>query len=257
MQTASVGFHCPECARSGGQRVITARTLLAGSRPIVAQTLIGINVAVFVVGLGMGASAEASRQGLTLDLGLLGRGVSDGTPIGVDAGEWWRIVTSGFVHSGLIHLGFNMFLLWILGRVLEPALGSVTFAVVYLTSLLAGSFGVLLLDPGSLTVGASGAVFGLMGVTIVFQRSQGIDPWDSGVGGLVLINLAITFLIPGISIGGHVGGLIGGLMAGGLVLGLKDRVKTPVLPVVLCAALGAAFVLGSLYAASRWMDPLL
>jgi len=257
MHTASVGFHCPECTRSGRQQVLTARTILAGSRPIVTQVLIGLNVAVFVLGLGMGAAPEASRRGLTEDLGLIGRATLGDGVIGVDAGQWWRIFTSGFVHSGLIHLAFNMFLLWILGRGLEPALGSVAFAVLYVTSLVAGSFGVLLVDPGLLTVGASGAVFGLMGVTIVWQRRQGIDPWDSGVAGLVLVNLAITFLIPGISIGGHVGGLLGGLVAGALALELSKRVASPAAPVVLGAVLGGAFFVGSLWAAAQWMDPVL
>ena len=151
-----------------------------------------------------------------------------------------------------------MFLLWILGRGLEPALGSLNFALLYFTSLLAGSFGVLLVDPGSLTVGASGAVFGLMGVTVVYQRRHGGRP----VGqrrrpGWCSINLVITFLIPGISIGGHVGGLIGGAIGGFLVLEAQQRVRSAVAPVIVCVVLAAALVAGCLWAASQWMDPIL
>jgi membrane associated rhomboid family serine protease len=182
--------------------------------------------------------------------------------VGVDAGEWYRLVTGGFLHSGLLHLGFNMYLLWLLGSQLEPALGRMRFGVLYATALMAGSFGVLLVDPTALTVGASGAVFGLMGAMVVAQRAVGIDPWRSGIGSLVVLNVIITFAIPNISIGGHIGGLVGGAAAGWLLIELPRFLTTgdgrtrEVLGTVATAALGVACVAGALWAAGTWADPV-
>jgi membrane associated rhomboid family serine protease len=240
MATASVGFHCPECARTGRQKVYTGAAIRAMNRPVVAQVLIAANAVVFVLGLADSArNAMAGRGGFAVDGGLFGPAVA--------AGEWWRIVTSGFLHAGMIHLLFNMLALYNLAMVLEPALGRARFVAVYATSLLTGSFGVLLLSPNSLTVGASGAVFGLMGALVVAQRARGIDPFASGLGGLIGINLLITFTIPGISIGGHVGGLLGGLVSGWILLELGPRsLRQPWAPLALVAALGAAAFAGSL-----------
>ena len=127
--------------------------------------------------------------------------------IGVAEGEWSRLLTGGFLHAGLLHLLVNMFLLWMLGRQLESAHGLVRYSGLYMGSLLAGSFGVMLHDPQALTVGASGAVFGLMAAAIVHQVRRGISPWGTGLGGLLLVNVVFTFGRPGISIGGQLGGL--------------------------------------------------
>src|SRR5205085_10241842 len=132
---------------------------------------------------------------------------------GVANGQWWRIITGGFLHANIIHIGFNMYGLYLLGQMLEPALGSLRFAVIYGVSLLTGSLGALLVSPHSLVVGASGAVFGLLGAAAVETRERRIPLMQSGVGGLILINLVISFSVPGISWGGHIGGLIGGALA--------------------------------------------
>jgi membrane associated rhomboid family serine protease len=246
MSTASVGFHCPECARTGRQKVLTrANWSDAARRPAVARVLIGANVAVFVAGLvSTSNNAVAGRGGFVLDGGLLARDVADG--------EWWRIVTAGFLHAGLLHLLFNMLALFNLASLLEPVLGPVRFVAVYLVSLLTGSFGVLLLSPDARTVGASGAVFGLMGAVVIAQRARGLDPWSSGIGGVIGINLLITFLIPGISIGGHLGGLAGGLLTGWVLLDLGPRVlKNPSwAPVAVVAGIGVAAFVGCLAVAS-------
>jgi len=236
MHTASVGHHCPECVKTKGQKVYTPSQLQG--RPIVTQVLIGVNVAVFVVGILIAGSEAAS--------GNSGRLIAEGglSSANVAAGEWYRLVTAGFLHAGLIHVGFNMFLLWILGRMLEPAIGSGRFLLLYVTSLLAGSFGVVIIDPG-ITVGASGAVFGLMGAAVVAQRYAGIDPWRSGIGPTIGINLLFTFLIPGISIGGHVGGLIGGAIAAFLLLGLSRQTGSPPVGIAACAGFGVACAVGS------------
>lgn len=152
--------------------------------------------------------------GFVLDLGVQGvfaRGALWGPA--VDAGEWWRIVTSGFLHAGIIHVGFNGYLLYLLGRMLEPSMGAVRFGAVYAAGLFGGAAGALLLSWNSQTIGASGAVFGLMGAAMVLLRRQGVDPWRSSIGSLVILNLVFTFLVPSISIGGHVGGLLGGAAA--------------------------------------------
>jgi membrane associated rhomboid family serine protease len=214
MRQASVGFHCPECTKTGAQKVVKASQL--HTRPIVTQVLIAINVAVFAAGIGSGLR---TTQSMTIDGGLIGMGqLTNGRLIGVAEGQWWRIITSGFLHANVIHIGFNMWVLYQLGMLLEPALGRARFALVYVVAMVCGAFGVLLLDPNGLTVGASGAVFGLMGVAVAAFQARGINPFDTGLGGAIVLNLVFTFAIPGISIGGHVGGLIGGFIAGWILM---------------------------------------
>jgi membrane associated rhomboid family serine protease len=197
MTTTQVGMRCPECAK---QRTKVRTLRMTSDRPVVTIALIAINVLIYFGG--------QTRAGFLGDYGLFGPAVADG--------EWWRLVTSGFLHGGLLHVGFNMYILWLLGQILEPALGPVRFAGLYLASLLAGSFGALVAAPHQLTVGASGAVFGLMAAAFVFQRARGIDPWRSGLGPVILLNLALPLIAPGlhISIGGHIGGLVGGALCG-------------------------------------------
>jgi membrane associated rhomboid family serine protease len=241
MSTASVGFHCPECSKTGSQKVYTRATWSdALHRPVVAQVLIAVNVAVWLAG----AALDNGGGGFIVDGGLFGPSVADG--------EWWRIVTSGFLHSTRpMHLLFNMLALWSLAGVLEPALGRLRFGVLYGFSLLAGSLGVLVLSPDSLTVGASGAVFGLMGALLVAHWARGIDPWSSGLGGVLLVNLLITFTVPRISVGGHLGGLAGGLLAAWILLDVGPKAfKQAWAPVAVVVALGGAVVAASLAVAA-------
>jgi membrane associated rhomboid family serine protease len=165
----------------------------------------------------------------------------------VAAGDYWRLVTSGFLHAGLIHLGFNMLILWQLGTLLEPAIGRLRFGVIYFVSLLCGAFGVLLLSPNSLTVGASGAVFGLMAAAVVVMRNRGIDPMASGLPFWIGLNLLLTLTIPGISIGGHLGGLIGGALATLVMFELPQKVRglPRQAPTLLAAGVGLLAVAGS------------
>lgn len=243
MHQASVGFHCPECTRTGRQKVLTAQHWVI--RPTATKVLIGLCLAGMVVELAVAGGARPSTRELVDAGALFGPWVDT-------RGEWWRIVTVGFLHANLIHLAMNMAALWFLGQMLEPALGRVRFLTVYGVALLAGSLGVLLVNPVTPTVGASGAVFGLMGAALAGQRAQGVDPFQGGLGGLLLVNLLFTFAIPGISIGGHVGGLVGGLVAGWLLFDLGPRARNRVLPLVLCALVAAACVAGSLWAAAQW-----
>jgi membrane associated rhomboid family serine protease len=132
----------------------------------------------------------------------------------IDNGEWYRLVSSGFLHYGIIHVGMNMFLLWQLGQLLEPALDRGRFALLYFAAMLGGSVGALALSPNALTGGASGAVFGLMAAAAVGLQQRGVNPMKTGIGGTLVLNLLITFTIPGISIGGHVGGALMGAAVG-------------------------------------------
>lgn len=238
MTPTPVGMRCPECA-SQKTHVRSMANVKRGDDPVVTYALLAINVLAFVAELASG-SAVASRGGGTI--------ISDGALNGpaIQNGEYWRLITSGFLHAGLIHIAFNMYFLYALGTQLEGAVGRVRFGVLYVTSLLCGSFGALLFSPLSNTVGASGAVFGLMGGAVIALRARGINPMDSGLGMLIILNLGITFIIPGISIGGHLGGLVGGAIAGALLFELGERRGRDLVAYLGCAALAVAAVAGSL-----------
>ena len=136
----------------------------------------------------------------------------------LNAGEWYRLISSGFLHFGLIHVGMNMFLLFQLSRMLEPTLGSLKFTLVYFASLLGGAAGALVASPNALTGGASGAVFGMMAATVVGMRQRGVNPLQTGIGLTFVINIGLTLAIPNISVGGHFGGAIAGAACGVFVL---------------------------------------
>jgi membrane associated rhomboid family serine protease len=205
MTPTPVGMRCPECAR---ERTKVTRGVgqasLFSSFPAT-LILIAVNVAAFlaeVAGGGGGLSPRGSS--LLVNFGLYGPFVAEG--------EWYRLLTSGFLHISLIHIGFNMFALYFLGRILEPGIGTPRFVALYFASLFAGSLGATLLSPDTLTIGASGAVFGIFGATFVIARHRGISGLASSIGVILLLNLAITFGNPEISIGGHLGGLVGGVL---------------------------------------------
>jgi membrane associated rhomboid family serine protease len=146
-----------------------------------------------------------------------------------------------------------MFALYILGTILEPSIGTTRFLAIYFVSLLGGSFGALLLDPREVTVGASGAIFGLMAATFIVARGRGMDELASQVGIFVVINLVFTISIPGISIGGHLGGLIAGGLAALLISAIERRHTQGTLPVEALGLVGLAVVLvaGALVAAGQ------
>jgi membrane associated rhomboid family serine protease len=231
MTTTPVGMRCPECSRQRTQ-VHTLRSMT--SDPVATYVLIAICVLAYF-GSRTGGRAFS-------DLLLFGPAVADG--------EYWRLLTSGFLHAGLLHLLFNMYVLYWLGRMIEPAIGTVRFLALYFTALLVGSFGVLLLSFDARTVGASGAVFGLMAAAFVMQRSRGIDPMASGIGPVILLNLGITFLLPGISIGGHLGGLVGGAAAAFALDHLSARRSSQTVALLACLGLSVLAVAGSLAVAN-------
>jgi membrane associated rhomboid family serine protease len=254
MHQASVGFHCPECVRNGKQVVRTMATLGVVREPIVTQVLIGLNVLVFLLGLTKGGTLFRVSNELLRDYALFG-GILPGIPLGVDAGEWYRVFTSAFLHDGIIHLGMNMFLLWVLGSQLERREGHLELGLVYLAAVIGGAAGALLLEPTTPTVGASGGVFGLMGMMVVHQRSRGIDVWQSGVGGLIVINLVLSVSLSNISLGGHVGGLLGGLAAAALFAAVARQRRPRWNGVAAVAALSLLLFGVALVAAAQWRDP--
>jgi membrane associated rhomboid family serine protease len=224
MTQASVGFHCPECARTGAQRVVRARDL-STRRPPVTVTLIVLNLGAFVA-----RNAVVSGSGQTLsDWGFLfGPAVQDG--------EWWRVVTSGFLHANLLHIGFNMYALWIFGQPLERVLGSLRFAVAYAGGLLGGAVAVLVFNFTVPTLGAAGAVLGLAGALAAVLWSRGIAITQTSLGGIFIINLALPLLVPRISFWGHLGGIAGGFAAGWLLSWLPERFGQSVASAVAAAA---------------------
>jgi membrane associated rhomboid family serine protease len=234
MTPTPVGMRCPECSRQRTQ-VRTARTM--SSEPRLTYAIIAVNVLVFVAQIATGAGGFDSTSGSVF---------RDGALFGpyVAAGDWWRIVTAGFMHAGFLHIAFNMYFVYFLGTLMEPAIGRLRFGVLYAVSLLGGSLGALLLDFSSPAVGASGAAFGLLVGGILLMRSRGIDPMNSGLVLTLVLNLAITFIIPGISIGAHIGGIIAGGIGAVLLFEVGERqrgMRTPALAVtVLLGVLIAA-----------------
>ena len=252
MHQASVGFHCPECARAGRQKVIRGPVVFD---PIATKVLIGLNVLGLVWALSVGSTITGLSAEALLDGALVAAQPAFGVE-GVDGGEYYRVVSSAFLHDGLFHIGFNMYALWILGPLLERALGRVRFVVLYVVALLGGAFGVLLVDPLQFTVGASGAVFGLMGATLVLQRAAGFSIWQTPLAPVLGINLLLTFGIPQISIGGHVGGLVAGAAVGALMVFLTRRRLPDLAGAAAAAAVGVALMAASIWAAAQWTDPL-
>lgn len=208
------------------------------TQPRVTFTLIGLNVLAFLAEQGQLTLSGSTVHGKVFEEGVLYRyGIS------VEH-EYWRLITSGFLHENLLHIGFNMYLLYWLGSMLEPALGSVKFAAIYFTSLLVGSFGALFAT-ASPSLGASGAIFGLMGAAVVELRARRMSVMESGIGLLIIINLGYSFAVPDISVGAHIGGLIGGVLAGLAIRTADDRHRSW-LGLAACALLSAAALVGSI-----------
>lgn len=249
---APVGYQCVDCARSAPP----VRRL--GERPATPVTRALVVTIALVAIAGPAVGLDVRSAGLV--------------PALVGTGEWWRLLTSALLHGGLIHLAFNGLLLWQLGQLLEPGLGTGPFLGLVAGGTAGGSLGVVGIawlfsatplatlpllgrflgaGPLTVTVGASGAVFGLMGAVLVLLRRRGIDPWASRegsmVGSLVVLNLVLTFVVPAISVGGHVGGLLGGAAAATAVRLRADGAAANTARTLLLAAV----LLGLAVAAAR------
>ncbi len=241
MNFAPVGIKCPDHAGAGararsGSPVRQARVRLGGLAAPATVVLVAINVAVYLMTVAQGDGLNRPGGKLFNDGALVGVLVSDG--------EWWRLVTAMFLHGSVLHLAFNMFALYWLGSIVEDALGSWRFVLVYFASGLAGSAGALLLSsPYAVTVGASGAIYGIMGALLVLEYLA-TGSFAGQALGLIVLNLMLTLAIPNISIGGHLGGLIGGIVA--TVALARTRHAAPR---SLGASLGPALVIGVAVAA--------
>jgi len=235
MNEASVGHQCPECVALGRRSQRPVRTMFGASRAgvhgYVTIGLIVVNVAVFIASVASAANARTALMG-----GGLGGALGQGTPligklgvvgeaptfngagfvvghvaIGVTTGEYYRLFTAMFMHLGLLHIGFNMWALWVFGRPLEAMFGPVRFLAIYLVCGLGGNVAVYLFAPDTVAVGASTAIFGLFAVFFFVLRklNRSVAPLVP----LIVINLVFSF-VPGISLWGHLGGLATGAVIG-------------------------------------------
>jgi membrane associated rhomboid family serine protease len=216
MTPAPVGQRCPEHSGKpqGVARVTTGmrRAAYEGGTGVVTRTLIAINVLVYLAEIGQGAGVNAN-SGSIYEKGVLVSSAYDshGHLVGVAHGDYWRLITAAFLHYGPLHLGLNMLALYWFGTPVEQFLGRFRFLLVYLVSGLAGSAGALIVTPNSPTVGASGAIFGILGAALVLERQRAYVLGGSAMG-VIAINLIFSFTFANISIGGHIGGLIGGAL---------------------------------------------
>ena len=226
MTPAPVGQRCPE--HSGKARGVTRvstgvrRAAYEGGTGVVTRILIGINVLIYLAELAQGAGINADSGSIytngvlvssATEIGgqLFPAGIGAGHLVGVAHGEYWRLITAAFLHYGPLHLGLNMLALYWFGTPVEQYLGRFRYLLVYVVSGLAGSAGALIVTPNSPTVGASGAIFGIMGAAVVLER-QGAYVLGGQAFAVIAINLVFSFTFSGISIGGHIGGLVGGVL---------------------------------------------
>ena len=215
---AAVGIRCPEhSGKPQGVEKVTRtvrRAHYEGSGALVTRALIAINIIVYLTTVATGGGINSDRGTIWNHGALFGPLVANG--------DYWRLLTSAFMHLGPTHLGFNMLVLWFVGTPLEERMGRGRFLLLYLMAGLAGSAGAILISPCVVTVGASGAIFGFFGAGLVLER-QGVHLFGSWLFIVVVVNLAITFGSSNISVGGHIGGLIGGAVA---MLGLSRFGRT-------------------------------
>jgi membrane associated rhomboid family serine protease len=243
MTVTSVGMRCPECGRQT-TKVRTIRST-ANRGYEVTKVLIAINVIVFLAeGTGAYTLTGSTGSSWLLNHGFLF------APLIRYSHDYWRLVTSGFLHLDILHVASNMYVLYWVGRLLEPAIGRVRFVAIYFTGMLAGSLGVLIVSPLNPTAGASGAIFGLMGAAFTEAQRRGAEQVRNQLVILIVLNLVLTLSLPGISIGAHLGGLIGGGLA---TLGFHqgDRIRRPALGYGVCLALAVVAVLGAIVVADH------
>jgi membrane associated rhomboid family serine protease len=233
---AAVGFHCVDCLatqpKPQGRTLIGARS--TGGKPLITRLILAAAIAAFI--------AQQVVPGFTRQFWLVGLAFDSGGLVGVAIGEWWRLVTVGFLHGGFIHIAFNMYALWLLGPNLEQVYGHRRFAVIYSLALLGGSTASYFFNaPNTPAVGASGAIFGLFGATIVVARRLGRDA--SGIYAILLINVVIGFTVPNIDWRAHAGGLVVGAAVAWLVDGRRKRVAQLGGPILVLALLLVALAM--------------
>ena len=212
MTSTPVGMRCPECAKQKTRVTRGTASFGLSARTPATIALIAINVGVFLIEIATGAGGLSLNSG-----GAIFDNFSTLSPKIAD-GEWYRLITGAFLHYGIIHIAFNMYALYILGQLLEPAFGTPRFLALYFASMLAGSLGVVVLNPDTLAAGASGAVFGLFTAAFVIARGRRLEGIAAQLGFLLLINFAFTFGASNIAVGAHLFGAAGGALCGLLIL---------------------------------------
>ena len=238
MRSAPVGFQCPECVGEAARTTRQAVTVSGGTlvaRPTVTYSLIGITAIVFGIQFVVGIGELANEFGMW--------------PFGIALfGEWYRLLTAAFLHGSILHIAFNMYVLFALGPTLERALGHARFLILYLVAALGGSVvSYTFSDPRTVSVGASGAIFGLMGALIVAGRRL---KWDiTQVLVLLGINVVIGFLSPDVDWRAHFGGLVVGALVAGVFVWTPPPLKSSR---SLWQSLGVLAILGVLVAVTMW-----
>jgi membrane associated rhomboid family serine protease len=238
MTPTPVGMRCPECAQQR-TKVVRNPTGTPGQASAFPATvaLIAINVVVYLVEIlgGPGGLSNPSPSFIE-HWGLIGNQVADG--------EVYRLLTSGFVHFSLTHVGFNMVVLFFLGRLVEPAVGTPRFLGIYFASLFAGALGALILSaPYVITAGASGAIFGVAGAGIVIALERRAEQVVRSLGMLLVLNFIFDLTDREVSLGGHVGGLVGGAACAAIIIaGERGMLGRRRLPAELAAMTGVAVV---------------
>jgi membrane associated rhomboid family serine protease len=245
MTTSPVGMRCPECARQT-TKVRTIRAAGSHRGHEVTLALIAINVIAF---LAEGSSAYTLTGDVNINTSVFYHGLLYG-PFIEFSHQYYRLLTSGFLHFDILHIGLNMYVLFWVGRLLEPAIGRPRFLAIYFTGLLAGSLGVLIVSPTNPTAGASGAIFGLLGAAFWEAHTRGAEALRNQLVLLIVINLVLTLSISGISIGAHIGGLIGGGLAT-LAFQQGDRMRSALIGYGGCFAIAAIAVVASVLVANN------
>ncbi|SNR28081.1 Membrane associated serine protease, rhomboid family [Haloechinothrix alba] len=249
LREATVGYQCVDCVAAARKQHQAQRAryrksgfgyrTIAGarvpSRPLVTYTLIALNVVVFVITAAQAQDVMRNFQSEVMNLGVL-------VPLVAATGEWWRVITSGFLHIGLLHLAVNMFALWILGKELERVLGTARYLVLYLLSLLGGSVAVFAFSsPNTPVAGASGAVYGVLGgiLIAVLRLRLNLTP----IIAIIVLNLAISIGVKQISLFGHLGGLVVGVLVCAAMVYAPSRHRTGwqagAVAIILAALIGA------------------
>jgi membrane associated rhomboid family serine protease len=223
MIPAPVGFQCPECV-AGAAAQTRQPTTVAGARmiqrPVITYALIGLDVVLYVMQFFAPKDASNGYDIITLNFGMW--------PIGIAVdNEWWRLASAAFLHGGWMHLAFNMYVLYALGPTLERIMGHSRYLILYVLAALGGGVASYVFSPmNTVSVGASGAIFGLMGALVVAGRRLKYD--ITQVLFLLGINVVIGFLSPGVDWRAHLGGLVTGALVAALFVMPKPRYRLPI-----------------------------
>lgn len=256
MTPAAVGLRCPDHA--GIRRTARIRprpvrrapgiALATGNAPVT-KALIAINVLVYLIGAAQGGGLTNPGASIAQPGSLYRHAVLFG-PF-VAHGDWWRLATSMFLHENLLHIGFNMFALWVIGTPVEQYLGKSRYIGLYVVSGLAGSAGALLQSPLTPVLGASGAIFGILGAMLILEW-QVTGRLAGNAMTWIVINLVISFAIPNISWGGHLGGLVGGILVTLTYAHWRERSRARYGQLGLAGAVGLIVVAAASVAIAYW-----